>query len=172
MRAIHLIWLVTLGITACGDSNGPNGRGFTASIKKHGGSTSGLSGDSTTYDLSCSQSDTLCSHLFIAFYADGKIPGYESPTTIFLQANNVPANNLKIIQGTYPFNDISPFDIWLEIDSGGGFWWTSLSGTLTIEEADGEHFAGHLKAHMDQPGRPDWGLPPLDVNLTFDVPAH
>jgi hypothetical protein len=170
MKRQSLACLGLLALAACSDSAGPEStHPFEARVTVNG-HTRRIESDSARFDLYCDLTDSTCSILGLTFTAANMVPGYNGNFNLYFQANNPPTQGFQLQTGTYPFNDITPFDIFVELDPppGNGFWTDDQSGTLTISKADSVHLAGSFRTNLVQ-GNPNITLPPLTLRVTFDL---
>jgi hypothetical protein len=170
MKRQSLACLGLLVLAACSDSTGPElTHAFEVKVTVNG-HTRRIQSDSARFDLYCDLTDSTCSILSLTFTAANVVPGYNGNFNLYLTGNNPPAQGFQLQTGTHPFNDISPFDVFVELDPppGNGFWNDNQSGTLTISQADSVHLAGSFKTSLVS-GNPNIPLPPVALHVTFDL---
>jgi hypothetical protein len=167
MRLRVALLLLLLSSSACTSDESDEGL-FSVRLTPQGGQTVTVTGDSLIYDfLPCGTMTGTCSTAGIIFYPSGS-GGFNGPILVSLSANNIPVVEGRLTTGTFPFNDVSTFDIFAEFDDQNDGWSSNLGGTLTVTTSTATRLAGSFQfVGYDNP--PD-SMPPVTVRVTFDFP--
>lgn len=157
----------TLAISACASDESDDGL-FTVRLTPQGGETVTLTGDSLIYEFPlCGTMTGTCSTAGIIFFPSGS-GGLDGPLLVSLNANNIPVVEGRLPTGSFPFNDVSTFDIFAEFDDQNDGWSSNGGGTLTVTTSTATRLAGSFQfVGYDNP--PD-SMPPVTVRVDFDFP--
>lgn len=163
MRLLIALALVALPSCASGESElFP----FTIRLTPQGEETIVLSGVRFDYNFNtCGTMTGTCSTASIFFHPSVK-GGFTGTPLMIWSANNIPVTNGHLNPGTYPFNDISTYDIFAQFQSDDGTWRPEQGGSFTVTTATDTRLAGSFSFHgVEGQDR----QPPMDIEVSFDL---